>query len=424
VVVARRRDRARARAARAAGVSVRRPRVAFVVQRCGEDLAGGAESLALQTARQLAAGWDVEILTTCARDTRTWKDAYAPGPTTIGGVPARRFSVPVPRDVAAFDRLSRRVARTGGTAYGGARTGSAHAEQHAWMRAQGPFSPDLFAYLERSGSDYDRVFFYSYLYATTFYGLPLVAERAVLVPLAHEEWMLSLGLFDELFEAARAFAFLSVEERSLVERRFPGVREKPHRICGVGIEPLPDVHPERFRAARGLAGELLVCVGRVEPAKGTPELLGHFAALQTADPQPRTLVLVGPVGMRLPARPDVVALGQVSESEKWDALAAATLVCVPSAFESLSLAALEAWAVGTPILANGVSAVLIGQCRRANGGLWYASESEFVELARSRLFGRADDLGASGRRYVREHYTWPRVRAELEALISPVVESI
>jgi glycosyltransferase involved in cell wall biosynthesis len=395
-------------------MSARRPRVAFVVQRCGEDLAGGAESLALQTARQLAVGWDVEILTTCARDPRTWKDEYAAGPTTVAGVPARRFSVPVPRDVAAFDRLSRRVAR-----------GDApRADQAAWMRAQGPFSPDLFAFLERVGSGYDRVLFYSYLYATTFFGLPLVAERAVLVPLAHEEWMLSLGLFDELFAAAPAFAFLSAEERSLVERRFPGVREKPHGICGVGIDPLPDVHPERFRAARGLAGELLVCVGRVEPAKGTPELLAHFAALQAADPQPRTLVLVGPVGMRLPARPDVVALGQVSESEKWDALAAATIVCVPSAFESLSLAALEAWAAGTPILANGVSAVLIGQCRRANGGLWYASESEFVELARSRLFGRADELGASGRRYVREHYTWPRVREALEALIATVPEAI
>jgi glycosyltransferase involved in cell wall biosynthesis len=395
-------------------MSARRPRVAFVVQRCGQDLAGGAESLAWQTARHLGASWDVEILTTCARDTRTWKDEYAPGPTTIGGVPARRFSVPQPRDVPAFDRLSRRVARDGGT----------RAEQAAWMRAQGPFAPGLFAHLEGAGAAYDRVIFYSYLYATTFYGLPLVAGRAVLAPLAHEEWMLSLGIFDELFAAAPAFAFLSAEERSLVERRFPGMRAKPHRICGVGIDPLPDLQPDRFRAARGLAGELLVCVGRVEPAKGTPELLAHFTALQAVDPQPRTLVLVGPVGMRLPVRRDVVALGHVSESEKWDALAAATMVCVPSAFESLSLAALEAWAAGTPILASGASAVLIGQCRRANGGLWYASESEFVELARSRLLGRADDLGASGRRYVREHYTWARVRAALEALIAPVAEPI
>jgi glycosyltransferase involved in cell wall biosynthesis len=381
--------------------------VAFVVQRCGDDVAGGAESLALQTARQMSAAWDVEILTTCARDARTWKDDYPAGPTTIAGVPARRFSVPRPRDGAAFDRLSQRVARDGGSP----------ADQDAWMRAQGPFAPGLFAYLEREGAAYDRVIFYSYLYATTYFGLPLVAERAVLVPLAHAEWMLDLRLFDALFATARAFAFLSEEERALVERRFPAVRDAPQCICGVGIEP-PAVRPERFRAARGLSGELLVCVGRVEPAKGTPELLSHFEALQALDPQPRTLVLAGPVATPLPARPDVVVLGQVTEDEKWDALAAAAFACVPSAYESLSLAALEAWSVGRPVLASGASAVLIGQCRRSNGGLWYASEAEFVELARSRLLGRADDLGASGRRYVREHYTWPGVRAALEALLA------
>jgi glycosyltransferase involved in cell wall biosynthesis len=173
-----------------------------------------------------------------------------------------------------------------------------------------------------------------------------------------------------------------------------------------------------------LPGELLLCVGRVEEAKGTGELLQYFGALQEADPRERTLVLAGPLGMRVPARGDVVALGAVPEQEKWDALAAATFVCVPSPYESLSLAALEAWAAGTPVLASGASAVLIGQCRRANAGLWYANEAEFVELARTRLFGRGAELGANGRRYVREHYTWARVRAALTGLIESLPAAV
>jgi glycosyltransferase involved in cell wall biosynthesis len=389
-------------------VSAERPRVAFVVQRCGEDIAGGAESLCLQTAAHMRDAWDVEILTTCARDARTWSDAYPAGPTQIAGVPARRFSVPEPRDPPAFDRLSRGVARGG----------AGREREVAWMRAQGPYAPGLVAHLEEAGSAYDRVFFYSYLYATTFFGLPPVRERSVLVPLAHEEWMLGLALFDETFAAAAAFAFVSEEERALVERRFPHVRDATQRLCSIGIDP-PEADGARFRAKYGLgAGEIFLSVGRVEEAKGTSELIDYFSILQAADPRPRTLVLVGPIGMTVPERPDIVALGRLDDADKWDALAAATVVCVSSAFESLSLVSLEAWSVGTPVLANGASAVLIGQCRRASGGLWYANAAEFVELGRTGMLGRAEALGNAGRSYVREHYTWDRVRAALDELLS------
>jgi glycosyltransferase involved in cell wall biosynthesis len=348
----------------------------------------------------------VEILTTCARDSRTWVDDFEPGETAIEGVAARRFSVPVPRDMPAFDRLSRRLVRDGGTL----------AEREAWVRAQGPYAPDLFAYLEATGSAYDRVIFYSYLYATTYFGLPIVADRSILVPLAHQEWMMGLDVFERELAAAGAFAYVTDEERAIVERRYPPARTATHRIVGVGIEP-PAADPERFVRDRRLSGDLYVCVGRVEEAKGTRELIAYFCALQDVDPQRRTLVLAGPVAMAIPRRPDIVALGQICEREKWDALAAATIACVPSAFESLSLAALEAWSVGTPILANGASAVLVGQCRRSNGGLWYANESEFVELARTRLFGRAAALGRNGNAFVRETYTWDRVRTAFADLL-------
>ena len=42
---------------------------------------------------------------------------------------------------------------------------------------------------------------------------------------------------------------------------------------------------------------------------------------------------------------------------------------MPSYFESLSMVALEAWALGRPVLANGRCDVLKGQCIRSNAGL-------------------------------------------------------
>ncbi|MBD5653806.1 MAG: glycosyltransferase [Candidatus Eremiobacteraeota bacterium] len=188
----------------------------------------------------------------------------------------------------------------------------------------------------------------------------------------------------------------------------------------MGIEaPLADA--ARFRAAYHLQGELLVCVGRVEEAKGTLELIDYFCELQRVRPERRTLVLVGPIALALPRRDDVVALGLVPDRDKWDALAAATFACVPAAYESLSLAALEAWAVGTAVLANGASAVLVGHCRRAKAGLWYATGAEFGELAESRLFGRAPELGRNGAAYVARDYTWDDVRRRLQALLRSIV---
>ena len=52
---------------------------------------------------------------------------------------------------------------------------------------------------------------------------------------------------------------------------------------------------------------------------------------------------------------------------------------MPSYFESLSMVALEAWALGRPVLANGRCDVLKGQCIRSNAGLYYERFAEFVE---------------------------------------------
>ena len=73
------------------------------------------------------------------------------------------------------------------------------------------------------------------------------------------------------------------------------------------------------------------------------------------------------------------------------------------------MVALEAWALGRPVLANGRCDVLKGQCIRSNAGLYYESYEEFVETLYSLesngpLHAR---LGRNGRDYFRRHYAWP-----------------
>jgi hypothetical protein len=82
---------------------------------------------------------------------------------------------------------------------------------------------------------------------------------------------------------------------------------------------------------------------------------------------------------------------------------------MPSYFESLSMVALEAWAMGRPVLANGRCDVLKGQCIRSGAGLYYERYEEFAETLYSLESNGPlhERLGRNGRDYFTQHYTWP-----------------
>jgi glycosyltransferase involved in cell wall biosynthesis len=124
--------------------------------------------------------------------------------------------------------------------------------------------------------------------------------------------------------------------------------------------------------------------------------------------------------MSLPEDPHVRFAGLLSDRERMQALEAATVVVCPSPYESLSLLALEALSVGTPILANARSEVLVDHCVRSNAGLYYANRDEFVECLKL-LMGDAAlraAMGRHGRDYIEQHYRWDVVLGKYERVFA------
>lgn len=386
-----------------------RLRLAFVVQRYGPEIDGGAEHECRRVAEALAAHHDVEVLTTCARDYLTWRNVYPPGVETINGVRVRRFPVDRPRRVRAFGRYADWLYATPHTFF----------DEAEWVRQQGPLTPFLIEWIRAHADDHDGFVFYTYLYLPTTLGLPLVADKAVLVPTAHDERPIYLDLFRSLFRVPRALIFQVEEERAFVEARFH-TRHLPSAVIGGGIDPVTDADPARFRRQHGLEGPYFLYVGRVDVEKGCRALVDAFLAWRERAAEPATLVLMGTVALKLPRHPAVRALGFRPEAEKHDAIAGATALVMPSPHESFSFVILEAWSQGTPVLATARSPVLRGHLERSDAGLLYDRTPGDFAVGASTLLGDETlrkTLGERGRAYVEARYRWPGItRQYLEFL--------
>ena len=220
------------------------------------------------------------------------------------------------------------------------------------MTAQGPRVPALHEHLRTV--TYDAVVFMTYLYATTAEGLPIVADRSVLVPTVHDEPPLRLRIFDSVFASAQVLLFNTPEEQELAERRF-GTDPARARIAGVGVSEPPRAEPERFRREASVRRPYALYVGRLDGSKGIDELLENHARYRTAHRDGLDLALVGSGPLTVKPRRWLHTPGFVPEQLKHDALAGAAVVVVPSPYESLSMAQLEAWTHGRPTLANETS---------------------------------------------------------------------
>ena len=381
-------------------------RLAVVVQRYGADINGGAELHARYIAERLARHADVEVVTTCARDYVTWRNELPAGTETVNGVKVRRFAVHRERDPRDFGRRSQRVFEHQHST----------ADELGWVESEGPASRALVDYVART--PFDFVVFFSYRYYHAFHGARRVPARAVLVPTAERDPAITLGIFGPIFRGVRAVMYNSPEERAMIHAA-TGNEGVPGVVVGVGSDVPARTEPARFRRKFGKNRPFAIYIGRIDENKGCGELFSYFQRYAATFPRGLDLVLIGSDKMPIPSHPRIHHLGFLSDEDKFDALAAADLLIMPSYFESLSMVALEAWALGRPVLANGRCDVLKGQCLRSNAGLFYESYEEFAETlyaleSNGPLHAR---LGDNGREYFARHYAWPVIeRKYLEML--------
>jgi glycosyltransferase involved in cell wall biosynthesis len=219
------------------------------------------------------------------------------------------------------------------------------------------------------------VLFWAFRYAEVYFGLPIVADRAVLVPTAEEDPLIRVDALDQLFALPAGYVYLTPEEADLVGARAPA--RTPSAIIGCGLDPVARPPDVSRLADLGIEDPFVLYLGRIDPNKGCDTLMRNFVRYVGLGRRIQ-LVMAGPASMEVPDHASIRPLGFVDDAVREALLARAQVLLMPSPFESLSMVLLEAWNHGLPALVNARCKVLRGQVERANGGLYYGSAVEFA----------------------------------------------
>lgn len=386
-----------------------RRKIGIVVQRYGLEINGGAEYHARLIAEKLSRYFAIEVFTTTAHDYVTWGHYYEKERETLNGIPVSRFRVEKPRDPEVFGKIQRHIFEEEHTL----------ADELRWLEEEGPLVPGLLQELERREKEFAYFIFFSYRYYHSFFGVKKFSRKAILVPTAEHDQVVYLSLFKDFFNLPAAIVYNSPEEKELI-RRVSGNEAVRGDVVGVGSEIPGSFDPQGALARLGVEGNYFVYIGRLDENKGVPELFDFYLRLLAEEKTGLKLLLIGKAHLPIPEHPAIVHVGFQENKEKFDLLCGADFLVMPSQYESLSLVALEAWAVGKPVLANGRTDVLRGQCRRSHAGLWYTDYDEFKEtfLALSADPGLRRRLGANGKAFFQANYSWPVIEAKYLEIIS------
>lgn len=297
--------------------------------------------------------------------------------------------------------------------------------ERIWAKEQGPYAPELIQYLETNEQNYDSILFVTYLYYLTIAGLPKVAAKSILIPTAHDEPYIYFSIYKKIFTMPRAIIYLTDEKKKFVQSLFHN-EKIPSIVAGMRIEVPDKTDPDQFREKYRITGKYLLYLGRIDIGKNCPQMFEFFQKYKRENPGELKLVLVGKPVMELPQDKDIISVGFIEESEKYDAISGACALWMPSEYESLSIVVLEAMALGIPIIVNGKCEVLKAHCVKSKSGIYYTGYESFKSEVDKEILKLINKVKADEKRivnnraieYVKENYSWQILLEKYRELLS------
>jgi glycosyltransferase involved in cell wall biosynthesis len=258
-------------------------------------------------------------------------------------------------------------------------------------------------------------------------GIPLV-WTPIFNPIRRHTWreyrlLRVMKVFDAVAPHAARFADAVIAATPPEAEYFAAIAPVRVELIPPGVDAAgPEATPQEiaaFRDAVGASGgPLVLTVARNNSRKGLPFGLDTFSALKTQMPSAE-LLLVGPdLSFRDAGMPGVLCPGWLDSEEIALAYQAADVLFVPSLYEGLPRAVIEAWRWGTPVVAT--ERVALASTIEGTGGrvVPYGdptlAAAALVELLEDRSTRQL--LGDAGQRLAESAFLMPQLVEQTLAL--------
>lgn len=377
-------------------------KIGFVTPWYGENIPGGAEAALRDITNHLfAAGMEIEILSTCVKEFQSnWNCNYYKAGMTYesGGIPVRRFKVRE-RDARAFDEVNLKLMND---------IPLTQKEEEIFVKEM-INSPDLYQYIREHKDEYEAFVFIPYMFGTTYYGVQECYEKAVMIPCFHEEAYVYMSNFREVFSKVAGMMFNAKPEEELTKRVYDTSNMKAETM-GLGVDTKLTYDADRFREKYQLTDRFILYAGRKDVGKNIYTLIDYYREYVFRKNTDIKLVLIGGGKIQIPSdiRSRVIDLGFVPIQDKYDAYAAAELLCQPSKHESFSYVIMESWLCERPVMVHAGCNVTQNFVKESNGGLYFKNYFEFEGGVDYILEHpeQAKTMALQGKKYVQENFDW------------------
>lgn len=377
-------------------------KIGFVTPWYGENIPGGAETELRGLVTHFSqAGMEVEVLTTCVKQFASdWNvNYYKEGTEIVRGIPVKRFKVRK-RDTVAFDRINAKLIQN---------LSITSEEEEVFLREM-VNSPSLYDYLKAHSQEYGLYVFIPYMFGTTYYGIKQCPEKSVVIPCFHNEPYIYLNLYKNVFEKVAGMIYLSQSEHDLANVVFD-LTSVSQGILGAGVDTDFTVDADRFCNKYNIKCPYILYAGRKDKGKNIYTLIKYFGEYKKRHiNEPIKLVLIGGGEVVIPKEleGEIIDLGFVDLQDKFDAYAAASVLCQPSKNESFSIVIMESWLCKRPVMVHGGCSVTRNFVSQSNAGLYFETYFEFEGCLEylSENPDIANKMGALGREYVLNNFSW------------------
>lgn len=393
-------------------------KIGFVIPWYGENIPGGAENAFRDiTTKLFEDGVELEIITTCVEQFGSdWSvNFHKPGLTKNSiGIPVRRFLADE-RDAEAFDRVNLKICQG---------QSITRTEEEVFMQEM-VNSRAMYDYLQEQENDYEMFVGIPYMFGPVYQVAKMFPKKTLLIPCFHDEGYAYMEVFKECYSRIGGMFFNAKPEADLAKRLY-GLDGVIQCTAGLGMDVSISGDAAAFRKKFQIEAPFILYAGRKDKLKNIDTLISFFCIYKKRNPGPLKLVLIGGGTVEIPAgfEKEIIDLGFVDVQDKYDAYAAAELLCQPSHNESFSYVIMESWLMGRPVLVHADCAVTKNFAVSSKGGLYFKTYGEFEGCVNYIRMNRdkAAKMGANGGKFVRDNFGWSTVLGKYHQVFAQIKE--